>query len=151
FTQVKLLVCVRLCISSSKVLHQFHYIDLKLNWLDAQHYCREKYNDLATIQSMEDIIQLKNQVQVSGFTWIGLRDHPNSWFKVMGIDANSWRWSVTGETSQNGYQNWFSTAPDNVYLEYCIVIDGAATWNDVNCDTLLSFVCYTGKKMCFVF
>uniref|UniRef100_A0A3Q3GU87 C-type lectin domain-containing protein n=1 Tax=Labrus bergylta TaxID=56723 RepID=A0A3Q3GU87_9LABR len=142
---------MRLCISSNKGLRQFHYIDLKLNWLDAQHYCREKYDDLATIQSMEDIIQLKNQVQVSGFTWIGLRDHPNSWFKVMGIDANSWRWSVTGETSQNGYQNWFSTAPDNMYLEYCIVIDGAATWNDVNCDTLLSFVCYTGKKMCFVF
>uniref|UniRef100_A0A3Q3EDN0 C-type lectin domain-containing protein n=1 Tax=Labrus bergylta TaxID=56723 RepID=A0A3Q3EDN0_9LABR len=132
-------------------LRQFHYIDLKLNWLDAQHYCREKYDDLATIQSMEDIIQLKNQVRVSGNAWIGLRDHPNSWFKVMGIDANSWRWSVTGETSQNGYQNWFSTAPDNMYLEYCIVIDGAATWNDVNCDTLLSFVCYTGKKMCFVF
>uniref|UniRef100_A0A3Q3E5B5 C-type lectin domain-containing protein n=1 Tax=Labrus bergylta TaxID=56723 RepID=A0A3Q3E5B5_9LABR len=139
--------------SINKVLRQFHYIDLKLNWLDAQHYCREKYDDLATIQSMEDIIQLKNKVQVSAWiaAWIGLRDDPNSWFKVMGIDANSWRWSVTSEMSQNGYQNWFSIAPDNVYFEYCIELDGAATWNDLNCDALLSFVCYTGKKMCFVF
>uniref|UniRef100_A0A3Q3MQU8 C-type lectin domain-containing protein n=1 Tax=Labrus bergylta TaxID=56723 RepID=A0A3Q3MQU8_9LABR len=140
-----------LCISSSKVLRQFHYIDLKLNWLDAQHYCREKYDDLATIQSMEDIIQLKNQVRVSGKAWIGRRDNPNSWFKVKGIDANSWRWSETSEMSQNGYQNWFSTAPDNVYFQYYVEIDGTATWNDMNCDALLSFVCYTGKKMCFVF
>uniref|UniRef100_A0A3Q3EQA3 C-type lectin domain-containing protein n=1 Tax=Labrus bergylta TaxID=56723 RepID=A0A3Q3EQA3_9LABR len=125
---------------SDVLLHQFHYIDLKLNWLDAQHYCREKYDDLATIQSMEDIIQLKNQVRVSGNAWIGLRDDPNSWFKVM-----AWRWSDNSDIS---FRNWKEEQPYNYNEKNCVMSNEQYQWEDLNCKAELPFWCQEESGLC---
>lgn len=117
-----------------------------MNWADAQHYCREKYTDLATIESMDDISRLKPDFSYT-WAWIGLKDDPESWKGDLGNDSNSWRWSTTGETSKTGYQSWDVNEPNSKKAnENCVLMANDGKWRDANCQFSLSFVCYTGEK-----
>ncbi|XP_037640553.1 C-type mannose receptor 2-like [Sebastes umbrosus] len=114
-----------------------------MNWADAQHYCREKYTDLATITSMEDISRLNRPTLRDSWAWIGLRDDPKSWRESMGNDINSWRWSVTGETSKTGYHNWDAPEPNNtISNDICVVTTPKGKWADQRCETSYHFICY---------
>ncbi|XP_072249726.1 putative C-type lectin domain family 20 member A [Leuresthes tenuis] len=124
----------------------YHYVNLKMNWADAQQYCRDKYTDLATIESMDDISRLKANFSYS-WAWIGLSDDPKSWKTSMGNDSNSWRWSTTGETSKTGFQMWNSTQPDyKGREETCGVIDDRGLWFDMDCSLTRDYICYNVTK-----
>ncbi|XP_041799008.1 C-type mannose receptor 2-like [Chelmon rostratus] len=124
-------------------LREFYYVNLAVNWADAQHYCREKYTDLATIESMDDISRLKPDFSYT-WAWIGLKDDPESWKGDLGNDSNSWRWSTTGETSKTGYQSWDVNEPNSKKAnENCVLMANDGKWRDANCQFSLSFVCYT--------
>uniref|UniRef100_A0A672YCU3 C-type lectin domain-containing protein n=1 Tax=Sphaeramia orbicularis TaxID=375764 RepID=A0A672YCU3_9TELE len=107
----------------------------------------EKYTDLATFESMEEIQRLNRPELLTSLVWIGLRDDPKSWKESMGNDVNSWRWSATGETSQTGYQNWDSIEPNYYQGKQTCVIMMMPTgkWFDKDCRELYHFVCYAGK------
>ncbi|XP_060887652.1 putative C-type lectin domain family 20 member A [Labrus mixtus] len=132
-----------LCSPSLYVLRQFHYIDLNMTWADAQHYCRDKYSDLVTIESASDISRL-NRPDVSK-AWIGLHDDPEDW-KTMGNETNSWRWSSTGATSKTGYYNWVTNRPDNWRGEFCVMAKSSHVWDDTDCNTGMWFLCYTATN-----
>nr|XP_046254510.1 macrophage mannose receptor 1-like [Scatophagus argus] len=142
-TLILLLFGFSFCSCSQVPLRTYYYVNLKMTWNDAQHYCRVNYTDLATIESMDDISRLKPDFSYS-WAWIGLKDDPKSWNKVMGNDANSWRWSATGETSKTDYQNWDVHEPNNLYAnESCVLMGSDGEWSDAKCQSLRSFVCYT--------
>ncbi|XP_063734780.1 macrophage mannose receptor 1-like isoform X2 [Eleginops maclovinus] len=134
-----------ICLSSCSHFppRTFYYFDLKMNWTDAQNYCREKYTDLATIASMDDIGMLAPAFPYS-WAWIGLIDDRKSWKKIMSNETNSWRSSSTGETSKTGYQNWASNEPHG--YEYCVLMGNDGTWYDELCETLKPFICYNVTK-----
>ncbi|XP_065814005.1 putative C-type lectin domain family 20 member A, partial [Labrus bergylta] len=124
---------------------QFHYINLKMTWADAQHYCRDKYTDLATIESVSDISRL-NRPGISK-AWIGLHDDPEAWKMTMGNETISWRWSTTGVTSKTGYYSWQINQPDNgPRAESCVQATADGKWDAVNCYRRWYFVCYTATS-----
>uniref|UniRef100_H2MP79 C-type lectin domain-containing protein n=1 Tax=Oryzias latipes TaxID=8090 RepID=H2MP79_ORYLA len=111
-------------------LRQYHYVNMALSWRDAQLYCREKYTDLATFDSLDDLNRLKANFSYT-WAWFGLHDDPAAWKTSMGNKSNSWRWSATGQTSTTGYQSWDSYSPDYYQAkETCAALGGGGLWND---------------------
>ncbi|KAM9723734.1 E-selectin-like [Menidia menidia] len=134
-------------------LRQYHYVDTPKSWTEARQFCREKFTDLATFDSMDDISRLKADFSYS-WAWFGLWDDPENWKTSMGSDTNSWRWSATGETSRTGYQNWESRNPDYwAANETCVEMRDYGKWLDMKCEETREFICYnvseTNKKTYF--
>uniref|UniRef100_A0A665UHN0 C-type lectin domain-containing protein n=1 Tax=Echeneis naucrates TaxID=173247 RepID=A0A665UHN0_ECHNA len=125
---------------SYKRFIDYCHVDQPKTWTDAQKYCREKYTDLLSIESNDDL-RLMNSISVpTTWSWIGLHDDPKSWKGVMGKDENSWRWSATSETSENGFQNWAPTEPNNFGSnQHC---NSQRYWADWKCDIKHFFWCY---------
>ncbi|XP_056324029.1 macrophage mannose receptor 1 [Danio aesculapii] len=114
---------------SSAVSRQFNYINLQMSWPDAQSYCRERFTDLATVDTMDDVNRLLNSVDAgySGSVWIGLKS---------GTEKR-WSWS-NGENSSQ-YFNWASGMPNDD--GYCVATY-SGSWIDMPCNLGRYFVCY---------
>nr|XP_046175958.1 macrophage mannose receptor 1-like [Oncorhynchus gorbuscha] len=118
---------------------QYHFVNMRKNWNEAQRYCRDKYTDLATIDNMEDMNRLINTVDsgYNGSAWIGLYN-----------GVNSWRWSLEdmdyyGE-GEAEFRNWDSS--DGKYIDqHCVATGEYGTWWDLICNQNHSSVCYNGK------
>ncbi|CAJ1084310.1 macrophage mannose receptor 1-like [Xyrichtys novacula] len=144
-----------LCAVNAHVQRRYHFVYDFMNMTEAQSYCREKYSDLATVESEEDMELLRNMADLSRMTypggnsdraWIGLYD-----------DISSWRWSLLersfykpGETE---FRNWWPGEPNNKKgEEHCVELYDNGQWNDDSCDTQLQPVCcdVTGSDVTFV-
>uniref|UniRef100_A0A3B4CMU0 C-type lectin domain-containing protein n=1 Tax=Pygocentrus nattereri TaxID=42514 RepID=A0A3B4CMU0_PYGNA len=89
---------------------QFHVVNENKNWTDAQKHCREKYTDLATIESQEEMNALVAVLnEKTGHFWIGLRQKENK-------DNTCWTWS---DGSNFSYSNWNSGEPNNAGTGNC--------------------------------
>lgn len=67
----------------------------------------------------------------------------------MGSDANSWRWSATGQTSTTSYCNWNIGDPDyKSGAETCVAMITDGTWIDRSCARQTIGICF-GKKTNF--
>ncbi|XP_036394600.1 C-type mannose receptor 2-like [Megalops cyprinoides] len=87
---------------TSSITPQYHFVNDKKNWTEAQRYCREQYWDLPSIYSIEDMESLTEAVH-SGFdgrAWIGLE---------RGI-LQTWHWSFTDKDfyrhGEFEFRNW---------------------------------------------
>uniref|UniRef100_A0A3Q3MNZ0 C-type lectin domain-containing protein n=1 Tax=Labrus bergylta TaxID=56723 RepID=A0A3Q3MNZ0_9LABR len=117
-------------------LREFHYIDLKMNWTDAQQYCREKYTDLATIESMADNNRLKGIEPSEG---------------IGGNERNSWRWSSTGEFTERDNHYWRQSEPNNLYgQQHCVVMNSDTSLDDEDCNREFYFSQYACRFSCCV-
>ncbi|XP_010784119.1 C-type mannose receptor 2-like [Notothenia coriiceps] len=143
-------VCVSTGLSavSSHAGRQYHFFYEKVTFDEAQRYCREKYTDLATVDSME-VVTLLNSMggYVDVLAWIGLYD-----------DVDSWSWSLSdtsfykpGETE---FRRWESGAPQNTSWKRCTKISSATGyWTESECSTLLSAVCFdvSGLNVTYIY
>ncbi|XP_059188537.1 putative C-type lectin domain family 20 member A [Centropristis striata] len=120
------------------VLRRYHFIfDLK-TFTEAQSYCREKYTDLATIESMEDVEILNSMAETAGVSapWLGLYDD----------DDLMWRWSLSDTSfythGKEEFRQWGAGEPSNGGSgEHCTVIDGYGQWLDTSCTDNIQAVC----------
>uniref|UniRef100_A0A8C1PVQ6 C-type lectin domain-containing protein n=1 Tax=Cyprinus carpio TaxID=7962 RepID=A0A8C1PVQ6_CYPCA len=105
-------------------------------WTEAQSYCREKYTDLAMVQSDEDRAKLKeaaNTVNFQSVAWIGFY-------------RDTWRWSY--QNTPISYVKWDLSQPDIPDTnEACGVVNKKGLWSDRNCTVQDYFFCQTGKKL----
>ncbi|XP_035983690.1 uncharacterized protein LOC105918719 [Fundulus heteroclitus] len=138
-TQVKGFRAKSLCTVCSGTVRQYHFIYDPKNWTEAQSYCREKYTDLVTVDSLEMVNMLNSMADISrmGSTtdaWIGLH-----------FDVISWKWSLSDEyfySKDENFRNWAGSEPNSLwYLKECAYMYDNGLWYDIPCQGLHGFIC----------
>ncbi|XP_046870561.1 macrophage mannose receptor 1-like [Hypomesus transpacificus] len=125
---------------SACALHQYHWVNIHMSWTAAQSYCREHFVDLATVDSMEDMQglmdQMNNQTIKNNWVWTGL---------TRNRDVSSWKWSLSGSQfyreGETEYRNWAQPEPITGQPCAALVSNETGVWRDYACTNTYSFVC----------
>uniref|UniRef100_A0A3P8THI4 C-type lectin domain-containing protein n=1 Tax=Amphiprion percula TaxID=161767 RepID=A0A3P8THI4_AMPPE len=111
---------------------RYSFIDIPLNWYEAQRFCRVKFTDLVTINNMYNNNKLLDALggQVS-LTWIGL--HRGA--------SDRWMWADGGGEAL--FTRWTEGEPNQLAAdEWCAEASSSGRWNDVSCAEKKDFICY---------
>lgn len=114
------------------------YIDVqeKMNWTEAQSYCRQHHTDLASVRNQSENNEIKDfikrNVTSPDEAWIGLN--------------RLWVWS---DNSSSTFTHWLPDEPNSPSKsDICTSIDipeYKGQWLDDECKENYLFVCYDGK------
>ncbi|XP_065131863.1 macrophage mannose receptor 1-like [Paramisgurnus dabryanus] len=128
-----LLLLSGLLFSASGLLRNYQYINISMTWTDAQSYCRKRYTDLATVDSMDDVNRIMNTVNdgYRGSVWIGLQTAIQS----------RWVWS-NGEDTISEYNAWNKGAP---YGTGDCVSNYNNAWYSNRCESFYNLACYNAR------
>ncbi|XP_036444645.1 macrophage mannose receptor 1-like [Colossoma macropomum] len=138
-TMFRLTLILGLCTLGVCLLRQYHYVDERKTWAEARRYCRQHYADLASVDKIEETLELISLVDIrySSPTWIGLYD-----------DLSSWKWSLDDESFYKGnernFRNWYRQKPVNWGgNSYCVYFSSyASAWGEYPCSSAMPFICY---------
>ncbi|KAK7893204.1 hypothetical protein WMY93_022356 [Mugilogobius chulae] len=117
---------------------KYVYERLRLNWLQAQTYCRTNHTDLASIDSLYDLSLIPElRPNIGSWSWIGLEKTSES--------KSGWKWSGGTDMSLEK-QFWAVGEPNNANN----VEDKGGIWNayansfwvDAQGTSLSAFFCY---------
>ncbi|XP_051947384.1 macrophage mannose receptor 1-like isoform X2 [Xyrauchen texanus] len=131
---------------SACVANHYHFVNINLNWTEAQRYCRVNYTDLATINSKTDIDEMMKTVKDESVqrVWIGLHK----------TQKKTWKWSLGNPAFYTGndshYQNWES---NNIHVDGdCVCMDGQnGKWDNTKCEENKNFICYNASSEEYIF
>lgn len=116
----------------------YHFINSTKDWPTAQQYCRQQYNDLATVTDEDDLEKLPYlSGSASPYVHIGL--------------YRDWGWSRSQDDDyregEPAYWNWASGQPS---VNLCGGMSATGAWFAADCTTSLSFFCYNGKVIKYI-
>ncbi len=126
-----------LSFTSSQISHQYHFINMRKNWTEAQRFCREMYTDLATVTNEDEMNSLFKTIT------------DNSYDVYTGLyrgEVFRWHWTLPDSVyNEKTFQNWGRNQPDQNNNEGCAAMDNNGKWSSDSCDTQMQFVCFNGK------
>ncbi|XP_056604854.1 lymphocyte antigen 75-like [Triplophysa dalaica] len=122
------LLVFALCTSSECSQRRYQYINMRMNWTEAQRYCRtHNYTDLATVNNINDMNELKKTVKNNPVhVWIGLKN----------TGVYKWKWSLGDPVI---YLNWETVSSTDTHN--CTVMR-KAKWHQQDCNVPSQFICY---------
>lgn len=119
------------------VPRKFYLIKEPKTWNEARAYCQANKTDLATIESNDDLLQLRSVAVSQLFTssaWIGLYN-----------DIGGWRWSLE-DMPLGTLRSWADQEPDNHNGEEQCVLMRDGIWSDKPCTNTKKFICFDGEE-----
>nr|XP_046237588.1 uncharacterized protein LOC124055038 [Scatophagus argus] len=124
----------------STVHRLYHLINTPKTWSEAQNFCRVNYNDLATVDNMEEHTQLVES--------IGDADVNDVWIGLERLATERWVWSEgIGEVKV------FKWDVSKVYGD-CVLMKASGYWYARQCGNLWAFLCFEydsqGRKTYFL-
>uniref|UniRef100_A0A3P8RRP3 C-type lectin domain-containing protein n=1 Tax=Amphiprion percula TaxID=161767 RepID=A0A3P8RRP3_AMPPE len=134
-TMERTIVFVFLCIAVEGDLGKHIFIQNKVNWTEAQAYCRRYHTDLSYFNSQSDIEKLRKDAGGKIYHgWIGLQKDPNN--------STAWMWSGGGHIT---YQNWACPI-----RKRCGVLTNEGLWENRDCQEKLYFIFKKNKPKCLL-
>ncbi|XP_046706393.1 lymphocyte antigen 75-like [Silurus meridionalis] len=119
-------------------VHKYYLIKTNVTWQAAQNYCRETYDDLATVETDLDWLILKKELAAQGLNdvvWVGLYN-----------DSDSWRWAFNDIPMKNTFSHWNTEQPDNLGGNQACCLSGPlGYWWDYTCTLLFPFICFNAN------
>uniref|UniRef100_A0A3P8RVT4 C-type lectin domain-containing protein n=1 Tax=Amphiprion percula TaxID=161767 RepID=A0A3P8RVT4_AMPPE len=113
-------------------LKEYHFT--QLTWSEAQSYCRQHHNDLASIRSEEEKSTIQSTLTATRLqkVWIGLYRDP---------------WAFWSDNSTSTFTNWGTGQPNNYgskqfHGRFSLV---SGKWDDSENSQRQPFFCYKGE------
>ncbi|XP_063732074.1 C-type mannose receptor 2-like [Eleginops maclovinus] len=135
--------------SHAKYIRRYTFVYTPKNMTEAQKYCREKYTDLATVDSEKIVKILNDAADLDRMVYPGY--HHRAWIGLYD-DVDSWRWSLSNSsfyhTGETGYRQWKIGSPNNcLSREHCTQMNGSGDWDDIDCGESVKAVCMDVKGL----
>lgn len=106
----------------------YKYISTKVNFFEAEMFCRTQQSSLADIGNAKEDQWFK-QFMTDSRAWVGGTDIAKQ---------GKWKWISTGLPLN--FTNWSRGEPGNAH-EHCICYDKPSAWHDYPCDSKFAFIC----------
>uniref|UniRef100_A0A3B1JWF9 C-type lectin domain-containing protein n=1 Tax=Astyanax mexicanus TaxID=7994 RepID=A0A3B1JWF9_ASTMX len=130
---------------SSARLRYYYLVTEPKTWVQAQSYCRQKYTDLATVDSMAEMEELKGFIPPGNRNvWGIFSDSDDSVDCGLGFD--NWLWSDGSKTT---FRYWHPGQPYSATDDgNCAMVSTSwgGDWDDTACNGVMSFMCYKGHQ-----
>ncbi|XP_063356634.1 macrophage mannose receptor 1-like [Pelmatolapia mariae] len=108
--QCSLILCQR---------YEYYFIKEPKTWDEAQHYCRDRYKDLATVPNMKYLETLyTDSTEYQGNAWIGL-------YSISGKENRRWHWSLPGVEFNDKDMKWRAEQSKSLHF-----IDSQKVWRE---------------------
>ncbi|XP_041091078.1 L-selectin-like, partial [Polyodon spathula] len=106
---------------------KYYFETTSMNWSTAQTHCREKYTDLATVNSQEEVMHLLKIINTSS---------SNIWIGMYRDVKENWQWSSGDDVTYNM----------RPVKSFCARLDPDGRWTDSVCHATNHFMCYNGTS-----